>query len=48
MDPLAPVIKPELLEVLLKLAKDPQALFGPSGCSSRSRALSWSGCSKQR
>jgi putative transposase len=31
MDPLAPVIKPELLEELLKLAKDPKALFGPGG-----------------
>jgi putative transposase len=31
MDPLAPVIKPELLEELLKLAKDPKALFGPTG-----------------
>ena len=31
MDPLAPAIKPELLEELLKLAKDPKALFGPGG-----------------
>jgi putative transposase len=31
MDPLAPVIKPELLEELLQLAKDPKALFGPGG-----------------
>jgi transposase-like protein len=31
MDPLGPVIKPELLEELLKLAKDPKALFGPGG-----------------
>jgi putative transposase len=31
MDPLAPVIKPELLTELLKLSKDPKALFGPGG-----------------
>jgi putative transposase len=31
MDPLAPVIKPEILEELLKLAKDPKALFGAGG-----------------
>ena len=31
MDPLATAIKPELLEELLKLAKDPKALFGPGG-----------------
>jgi putative transposase len=31
MDPLAPVIKPELLDELLKLTKDPKALFGAQG-----------------
>ena len=31
MDPLAPVIKPEILEELLKLSKEPQALFGAGG-----------------
>jgi putative transposase len=31
MDPLAPVIKPEILEELLKLAKEPKALFGAGG-----------------
>jgi len=31
MDPLAPVIKPELLTELLKLTRDPKALFGPGG-----------------
>jgi transposase-like protein len=31
MDPLGPVIKPEILEELMKLAKDPKALFGPGG-----------------
>jgi hypothetical protein len=31
MDPLAPVIKPELLDELLNLTKDPNALFGAQG-----------------
>lgn len=31
MDPLAPVIRPELLDELLKLTKDPKALFGAQG-----------------
>src|SRR5690349_13989185 len=31
MEPLAPAIKPELLEELLKISKDSKALFGPGG-----------------
>jgi transposase-like protein len=35
MDPLAPVIKPELLDELLKLTKDPKVLFGAQGVLQR-------------
>jgi putative transposase len=31
MDPLAPIMKPELLDELLKMTKDPKALFGAGG-----------------
>jgi hypothetical protein len=37
MDPLGPVIEPELLDELLKLTKEPKALFGAQGWSSSSK-----------
>jgi hypothetical protein len=45
MDPLAPVIKPELLTELLKLTRDPKALFGPGGVLQQLKGALMDACS---